>query len=118
MTTKEIGDFGENAACKYLESNGIAVLKRNYHERGGEIDIIAKDGETIVFAEVKTRVTKAFGTPSEFVDYRKQEKIIKTAVSYLGSDDIDMRFDVIEVMYEKRGAVLLATEINHIKGAF
>ena len=118
MTTKQIGDFGEDTACRYLESKNIKVLKRNYHERGGELDIIAKDGETIVFAEVKTRVSKSYGEPSEFVDFKKQEKIIKTAVSYLGSDDIDMRFDVIEVMYEKRGEALFATEINHIKGAF
>lgn len=118
MTTKQIGDFGENAACRFLEEHGIKVLKRNYHERGGELDIIAKDGETIVFAEVKTRISKSYGVPAEFVDFKKQEKIIKTAVSYLGSDDIDMRFDVIEVMYEKKGEELFVTEINHIKGAF
>lgn len=118
MTTKQIGDFGEDAACKYLESKNIKVLKRNYHERGGEIDIIAKDGETIVFAEVKTRISKSFGVPAEFVDFKKRGKIIKTAVSYLGSDDIDMRFDIIEVMYKKMGEELFVTEINHIKGAF
>ena len=72
----------------------------------------------LVFAEVKTRISKSYGMPSEFVDYKKQEKIIKTAVSYLGSDDIDMRFDVIEVMYKKCGEKLSVTEINHIKGAF
>ena len=118
MTTKQIGDFGEDAACRYLESKNIKVLKRNYRERSGELDIIAKDGKTIVFAEVKTRASKSYGVPSEFVDYKKQEKIIKTAISYLGSDDIDMRFDVIEVMYEKREEEPFVTEINHIKGAF
>lgn len=118
MTTKQIGDFGESAACRFLEERGIKVLKRNYHERGGEIDVIAKDGKTIVFAEVKTRISKSYGVPSEFVDYKKQEKIIKTAVSYLGNDDTDMRFDVIEVMYGKSGEELFVTEINHIKGAF
>ena len=118
MTTKQIGDFGEDAACRYLESKNMTVLKRNYHERGGEIDIIAKDGDTIVFVEVKTRISRAFGEPSEFVDYRKQEKIIKTAVSYLGTDDIDMRFDVIEVLYAKNCENLAVAEINHIEGAF
>ena len=118
MTTKQIGDFGEDAACRYLESENIKVLKRNYRERGGEIDIIAKDGNTIVFAEVKTRISQNYGTPAEFVGYKKQEKIIKTAVSYLGSEDIDMRFDVVEVMYKKDGENLFVTEINHIKGAF
>lgn len=118
MNTKKIGDFGENEACKYLESRGITVLKRNFYERGGEIDIIAKDGGTIVFAEVKTRISKEYGTPAEFVDYKKQEKIVKTAVSYLGTDDADMRFDVIEVMYKPQGEGFLVTEINHIKDAF
>ncbi len=118
MTTKEIGDFGETAACRFLEKNGISVLKRNYHSRVGEIDIIAKDGDVIVFCEVKTRLSKAYGTPSEFVDFKKQTKIIKTALYYLGRDDIDMRFDVIEVMYKPCGDVLSVTEINHIKSAF
>lgn len=118
MTTKEIGDFGETSACEFLEKNGITVLKRNFHCRAGEIDIIAKDGETIVFAEVKTRASKGYGTPAEFVDARKQEKIIKTALYYLGRDDIDMRFDVIEVMYKCCGDMLAVTEINHIKSAF
>ena len=118
MTTKQIGDFGEDAACRFLESRKITVLKRNYHERGGEIDIIAKDGDTIAFIEVKTRASRAYGEPSEFVDFRKREKIIKTALGYLGSDDVNMRFDVIEVMYAKRGEALSVTEINHIKDAF
>lgn len=118
MTTKEIGDFGEKIASEFLEKQGIVVLKRNFHARCGEIDIIAKDGETIVFAEVKTRLSKDYGMPSEFVDYRKQEKILKTALFYLGNDDTDMRFDVIEVMYKSAGDALAVTEINHIKSAF
>lgn len=118
MTTKEIGNFGENKASEYFEEHGITVLKRNFHARVGEIDIIAKDGDTIVFAEVKTRSSKKFGTPAEFVDAKKQEKIVKTAVYYLGRDDIDMRFDVIEVMYQIEKEELKVTEINHIKNAF
>ncbi len=118
MTTKEIGNFGEEKACEFLEKNGISVLARNYTCRGGEIDIIAKDGDAIVFVEVKTRASKGYGTPGEFVDFFKQEKIIKTALYYLGRDDVDMRFDVIEVMYKVSGDVLSVTEINHLKSAF
>ena len=109
MNTKEIGNFGEDRACEFLEKQGISVLKRNFHARCGEIDIIAKDGETIVFAEVKTRLSKEYG---------KQEKITQTALYYLGNDDTDMRFDVIEVMYKIAGDVMTVTEINHIKSAF
>ncbi len=118
MTTKEIGNFGEQAASEFLEKKGISVIARNYTCRSGEIDIIAKDGGTIVFAEVKTRASKSYGTPGEFVDFYKQEKIIKTALYYLGRDDVDMRFDVIEVMYKVSGDVLSVTEINHLESAF
>ena len=118
MNNKEIGNFGEDAACKYLQQNGIEVIKRNFYCRGGEIDIIAKDGDTIVFAEVKTRKSSEFGTPGEFVDYRKQEKITATALYYLGNNDTDMRFDVIEVMYKMCGDAPVVTKINHIKSAF
>lgn len=118
MTTKEIGNFGEKKACEYLENNGISILKQNFYARGGEIDIIAKDGDTIVFVEVKTRLSGKFGMPSEFVDYKKQEKIINTAIYYLGRDDIDMRFDVVEVFYGKENDILYVTKINHIKSAF
>lgn len=118
MTTKQIGDFGEDAACRFLESKGMKIIKRNFRERGGEIDIIANDSGTVVFAEVKTRISRAYGEPSEFVDCKKQKKIIKTAIRYLGTDDLDMRFDVVEVMYAKRGEEPFVTEINHIEGAF
>ena len=118
MTTKEIGDFGENQSCEFLEKAQMQVLRRNFHCPMGEIDIIAKDGDTLVFVEVKTRLSKDFGLPSEFVDFRKQGKIIKSALFYAGRDDIDMRFDVVEVMYTYKGDVLTVTEINHIKNAF
>lgn len=118
MKTKEIGNFGEDAACKFLQQSGMNIIKRNFYCRSGEIDIIAKDGGTIVFVEVKTRKSAEFGTPGEFVNYRKQEKIISTALFYLGNNDTDMRFDVVEVMYKMCGDVPVVTEINHIKSAF
>ena len=118
MKNKEIGNFGEDAACEYIQRCGIDVIKRNFYCRGGEIDIIAKDGDTIVFIEVKTRKSAEFGMPGEFVDFRKQEKITATALYYLGNNDTDMRFDVIEVMYKMCGDAPVVTKINHIKGAF
>lgn len=118
MNNKEIGNFGEDAACAYLLENGIDVIKRNFYCRGGEIDIIAKDGDTIAFIEVKTRKSAEFGTPGEFVDFRKQEKITATALYYLGNNDSDMRFDVIEVMYKMCGDAPVVTKINYIKSAF
>ncbi len=118
MTTKEIGDFGEKAAGEFLENAGLKLVRKNFHSPMGEIDIIAKEGETLVFVEVKTRLTKNYGLPSEFVDFRKQEKIIKTALFYTKRDDVDMRFDVVEVIYTPKGDTPVAVEINHIKNAF
>ena len=118
MTAKEIGNFGETVAAEYLEKKNISIIKRNFHCRAGEIDIIAKDGDCLVFCEVKTRVSIDYGAPSEFVDFRKQEKLLKTALYYTMRDDIEMRFDVIEVFYTKKGDVAVVTKVNHIENAF
>ncbi len=118
MTTKEIGDFGEDAACRYLQKCGMKIAERNFRIRGGEIDIIARDGGTTVFVEVKTRKSSEYGNPSEFVNYRKRQKLIKTALFYLGRDDVQMRFDVAEVLYELRFGKMYVKTINYIKNAF
>ena len=118
MTTKEIGDFGEDAACRYLQGNGMEIIGRNFRIRGGEIDIIARDGRTTVFVEVKTRKSSEYGNPCEFVNYRKRQKLIKTALFYLGRDDVQMRFDVVEVLYDMHFGKMYAKTINHIKNAF
>lgn len=118
MTTKEIGEFGENEACRFLEKKGMQIIKRNYSCRVGEIDIIARSGETYVFCEVKTRLRNDFGNASEFVDIKKQERIMKTALYYTMRDDLDMRFDVIEVYYRMAGDCMAVTNINHIENAF
>lgn len=114
MNTKEIGTFGENAASDYLENLGYEILARNYRIKSGEIDIIALSPEnTCVFAEVKTRRSIEYGFASEAVDRRKQEKIIRTAMTYSTTGDI--RFDVIEVYYDGNFSI---TKINHIQNAF
>ncbi|MBQ7793337.1 MAG: YraN family protein [Clostridia bacterium] len=119
MTEKrQIGDFGESAAAAYLEKKGLKILKRNYYCRVGEIDIIAADGDTVVFVEVKTRRSARFGRASEFVDWKKQQRIIKTALYYIGSADRAIRFDVVEVYYHEVGENLVADSINHIENAF
>lgn len=116
--TKEIGDFGEKIATDYLRKKGYVFLDRNYSCRFGEIDIIMLDDTTTVFVEVKTRKSTSYGYASEFVDYRKQERIRKTCISYTRSEDVDMRFDIVEVYYKMAGGELQATEINHIENAF
>ncbi len=109
---KLLGKLGEEQAAKYLTSQNIKILERNYKNSFGEIDIIAKDGDYTVFVEVKTRSSESFGAPSEAVDYRKRQKYFKIATAYLTSKnltDTAVRFDVIEVENGK---------INHIIDAF
>lgn len=115
---KKIGNFGEQVAADYLAAKGLKIIKRNFYCRAGELDIIAADGDCTVFVEVKTRKTDKFGRASEYVDRRKQEKLIKTALYYLGDFDRAMRFDVVEVYYHTNGEEKIADSINHIENAF
>lgn len=106
------GTIGEIDAEKYLKDKGFEIVKTNYRNRLGEIDIIAKDKNVLVFVEVKSRATLLYGRPCEAVDERKQHKIRKTAELYLLTTKnyyTDVRFDVIEI---------LGDEINHIINAF
>ncbi len=115
---KQAGNFGEKAAADYLAAKGMKIIKRNFYCRAGELDIIAVDGEYTVFVEVKTRKSARYGRAAEFVDYRKQQKIIKTALYYIGASDTPVRFDVVEVYYHEKGESLVVDSINHIENAF
>ena len=116
MYRKNLGKTGESLACEYLRANKIKVLHKNYKNKIGEIDIIAKEGDTVAFIEVKTRSSYIFGTPAEAVNYRKRQKIIKTALKWMTDKNYedDIRFDVIEVLINETGA----PDINYIKNAF
>ncbi|HET6371583.1 MAG TPA: YraN family protein [Nitrospiria bacterium] len=95
-----IGMDGEIAALDYLRRVGYRILVHNYRSPPGEIDIVAEDGNSLVFIEVKTRSTSRFGTPQEAVDRKKQSKIARAALYYLSEHQIkrkDCRFDVVVV---------------------
>lgn len=102
MDDKLLGRSGEAAAAHYLrEQKNYTILHQNYRHRLGEIDLIAKDKDTIVFIEVKTRTTRRYGHPAEAVERQKQRKITRVAKAYLGRYrlwDRPCRFDVIEVI--------------------
>lgn len=106
------GRAGEDIAAKYIEAKGGRILARNYHVRGGEVDIIYADGDVTVFCEVKLRTTARFGLPAEAVDARKQKRICIAALDYAvknKSIDEKCRFDIITIYNGK---------ISHIKNAF
>ena len=114
---RDLGCFGEDTAAEYLEARGLSVIARNFRSRFGEIDIIAKDGDTIVFVEVKTRSGRRFGQAIEQITRGKQRKIIKTAREYLrrsGFPGSSARFD------ELATDIISGEEkvIEHVKGAF
>lgn len=97
---QRFGRFGEDLAVRFLKQKGYRILKTNYRTPFGEIDIIAEDRDVIVFVEVKSRKSAAFGSPAASVDRRKQKKISMSALSYLKSAKkigIRARFDVVSI---------------------
>lgn len=100
MQNKQTGDYGENIACKYLKNMGYKILERNYRIRGGEIDIVAKDKDTLVFVEVKTRYSHEYGLPEESITPWKIKALLKTARFYIqkiGWGDREYRLDFVGV---------------------
>lgn len=99
MNNKTFGDFGEEIACKFLKDNGYEILDRNVHySRFCELDIVAKQKNTTVFVEVKTRKTDAFGTPFEAITKTKYDNIKKGAMNYLNEHPAkSFRIDVIGI---------------------
>ena len=108
---KKLGKKGENLAVKYLKRNGYKILKRNFTNPYGEVDIVAQKGDTVAFIEVKTRLSDVFGAPSEAVNYKRKQRYIAAAKYFFYERDMDctVRFDIIEIF---KGT------INHIENAF
>ncbi len=113
---RQTGNLGEDAVCAYLERLGAEILRRNFTVRGGEIDIIAREGEDLLFVEVKTRRPGALVSGAAAVDAAKQRRIIRTAEQYLLKYPCDLqpRFDVAEA--ECSGGFV--RYITYLEGAF
>ncbi len=120
LFSKDIGKMGEKAACRYLKKEGYRILATNYArhfgKQIGEIDLIAQKGDIVAFVEVKTRKSEAFGLPCEAVTREKQQKIIKTAYTYIGEKNLDLSycFDIVEVLHDGRKI----TSLRHLPHAF
>jgi putative endonuclease len=116
-----LGIYGESEAYDYLVKKGYEIVQRNYTCKIGEIDLIIKDKNELVFVEVKCRSSLYFGRPCEAVNYKKQRKIIRTTQNYIKEKNAYkalVRFDIIEVLANKCGNNFQLNEINHIKNAF
>jgi len=113
---QENGRWGEDLAVEYLVRNGMEILQRNWRFKHTEIDIIGKEGEVLVFIEVKTRAYTSFGRPEEMVDEHKRQILIHAASIYAMQIDHDweIRFDIVGII----GQPGRVEEIQHFKDAF
>ena len=113
--TINLGKSGESAAVKFLENLGYSVLETNWRFKKLEVDIIARYKNELVFAEVKTRSTNAFGEPEVFVSKQKQKFLIQAANEYIRLTDFngEARFDIVAVLQDKQNLV-----VKHIPNAF
>jgi len=105
------GKKGEELALNFLENNGYKLIEKNFKSKFGEIDLIMKDGEVVVFVEVKYRLSEDYGSPKDAVTYEKMKKIIKTAEYFIVKNNLNSlyRFDVVSI---------LKNNIEHVKNAF
>ncbi|BAL92230.1 hypothetical protein AMIS_70100 [Actinoplanes missouriensis 431] len=119
MTTQRraVGAYGERLAARHLQDSGLVLLDRNWRCPDGEVDLILRDGDDVVFCEVKTRRTATFGPPAAAVSGRKVRKLRLLAARWLAETGVrpkQVRFDVVEVLPQPRGA----TRVVHIRSAF
>ena len=120
MNIGKTGGMGESLTAEFLRKNGVVIVKRNYHCRYGEIDIIAENKEYIIFTEVKTRREDSLVSPAEAVDARKQRRIILTAEDFLSKYETELqpRFDVAEVTVFKKSDGSDGYKLHYIINAF
>lgn len=115
---KLLGNRGERAAIRFLRKQGYQILHRQFRNQFGEIDIVASDGNWIVFVEVKTRKSDAAGDPVEAVTFSKQKQLTRVALSYLKRYNLlehSARFDVVAILWPDDAA---KPEITHYRNAF
>lgn len=115
MERVKTGILGEDLAANYLSKKGYTILLRNFHTRWAELDIIATKDTTVVFVEVKTRTSTAFGTPAEAVTFSKIQKLQRSIeIFYSKHPNLsrNMRLDVIAIILDKNGEI---TSLDHIE---
>ena len=115
-TKKAVGQYGEDLAARYLTTEGFAILERNWRCELGEIDIVARDGDTLVVCEVKTRRGLGYGSPLESITYRKLATLRKLAGRWLQTHQLTpaaVRIDILAVFFEPN----TPPRVDHVRGA-
>ena len=121
LKKKELGAKGEEIAVRYLKSRGYRIIERNYRIRLGEIDIIAEQGNDLVFIEVKTRSGTHFGSPFDSITIQKQMQLSKVALEYInkqGCNNRPARFDVVGIEFQVGGNTFQEAVIKLLQNAF
>ena len=113
---QKLGRWGESVAATHLEANGRQIITRNWHCARGEIDLIAQEGDTLLFVEVKTRRGRNMGTPEEALTPAKQRKLVEVAQEYLLAHDLDVdwRIDLVAVELDTKGKLLRCEHIPNV----
>jgi len=109
MKRRETGIIGEKLACDFLGKNGYQIVETNYRCPGGEIDIVARQRDTLVFVEVRTKKSRQFGTPEESITPTKMERLRMVAAHYGQNHDnlpASWRIDVVAIQMDSKGKVL------------
>ena len=117
MLDQHLGQWGEDLACDYLKENGYRILERNFKNRFGEIDIIARDQDVLCFIEVKTRTSREFNHPFEAMSRFKQHRLMRMAMGYLifkKQEHAQARFDVVGISIVEENSPV----IELLKNAF
>lgn len=112
---RRLGDWGETLAARHLCQRGMALLDRNWRCELGEIDLVLREGRTLVVCEVKTRTSHDFGAPLESIDQRKVERLQRLAWRWMqehGQRRVDVRIDLVGVTVPRRGGF----EVEHVQG--
>ncbi|MDP9442987.1 MAG: YraN family protein [Actinomycetota bacterium] len=110
-----VGRFGEGLAARHLVEAGLVVLDRNWRCELGEVDLVARDGDTLVICEVKTRQGLEYGTPAEAVTARKLARLRRLAARWIATSGVhppEVRIDVISVLLRPRGGAV----VEHLRG--
>ena len=111
------GELGERAAKKHLKQLGLKFLTANFESERGEIDLIFRDGDCLVFVEVKARSTEDWTRPAAFVNKHKRQLLCKTALDYLAllkNPEVKIRFDIVEVLLQDSAV----REVRHLPNTF
>lgn len=121
MRRRVLGQQGEDLACLFLQEKGYVIRERNVRTRDGEIDVIALDGRTLVFVEVRTRTADTYGTAHESITWKKRQKLRELALAYLqrqAEPFPSFRFDVIAITCPAGKVDKVEAKIDHIEYAF